>query len=110
MIFETLRSPAGFLRQMLGEVAPEEVLQEYEAWWKKEGQAISHAVDRGGTPWLRLFDQFGKRVDEVLFPPEYWKMLKRGYRTGIVWRAFEARSLLPSDLLGYVTSFYDPGL
>ncbi|MGH7600704.1 MAG: acyl-CoA dehydrogenase family protein, partial [bacterium] len=85
-------------------------LQEYETWWEKAGQAISHHVDRAGTPWLRMFNQFGKRVDEILFPPEYWKMLKRGYQTGVIWRAFEERSLLPSYLLGYVTSFYDPGL
>jgi hypothetical protein len=30
---------------------------------------ISEAVDRAGTPWLRMFDQFGKRTDEILFRP-----------------------------------------
>jgi alkylation response protein AidB-like acyl-CoA dehydrogenase len=95
---------------MLGEVTHEGVLREYETWWENAGQAISHGVDRAGTPWLRMFDQFGKRVDEILYPPEYWQMLKHGYQAGVIWRAFEERSLLPSYLLGYVTSFYDPGL
>ncbi len=110
MTFNALRSPAIFLRQMLGQVSHEETLQEYETWWEKAGQAISHNIDRAGTPWLRMFDQFGKRVDEILYPPEYWKMLKHGYQAGVIWRAFEERSLLPSYLIGYVTSFYDPGL
>jgi alkylation response protein AidB-like acyl-CoA dehydrogenase len=110
MTFDSLRSPAAFLRQMLGAVTHENVLQEYETWWEKAGQVISYNIDRAGTPWLRMFDQFGKRVDEILYPPEYWQMLKRGYRAGVIWRAFAERSLLPSYLLGYVTSFYDPGL
>ncbi|MCI0697506.1 acyl-CoA dehydrogenase family protein [candidate division KSB1 bacterium] len=110
MTFDSLRSPAIYLRQMLGTVPHEETLQEYETWWEKAGQAISHSIDRAGTPWLRMFDPLGKRVDEILYPPEYWQMLKRGYQAGVIWRAFEERSLLPSYLLGYVTSFYDPGL
>jgi alkylation response protein AidB-like acyl-CoA dehydrogenase len=99
-----------FLQQMLGQIPHEQELRAYESWWEAEGKAISNAIDRAGTPWLRMFDQLGKRVDEILFPPEYWKMLKRGYQAGVIWRAFEENSLLPSYLLGYVTSFYDPGL
>jgi len=95
---------------MLGQLSQETMLKNYEAWWEAEGKAISEATDRGGTPWLRMFDRFGKRVDAVLFSPEYWKMLKRGYQAGVVWRVFEENSLLSSYLLGYVTSFYDPGL
>jgi alkylation response protein AidB-like acyl-CoA dehydrogenase len=57
-----------------------------------------------------MFDTAGKRVDEILYPPEYWRMLKRGYRSGVLWRAFRDQSLLPSFLLIYLTSFYDPGL
>jgi alkylation response protein AidB-like acyl-CoA dehydrogenase len=110
MTFNSLRSPGAFLRQMLGEDTHEDVLREYEAWWAEAGQSISHHVDRAGTPWLRMFDPFGKRVDEILFPPEYWKMLKRGYQAGVIWRAFEEHSLPSSYLIGYVTSFYDPGL
>ena len=52
--------------------------------------AISDAVDRASTPWVRMFDVQGKRIDEILFPPEYWKMLKQGYPAGVVWRAFAA--------------------
>ncbi|RME44808.1 MAG: acyl-CoA dehydrogenase [Chloroflexi bacterium] len=95
---------------MLGYVPPEVGLSEYESWWEAEGRAISDAIDRAGTPWLRMFDRFGERIDEVLFPPEYWTMLRKGYRAGVVWRVFEEESLLSSYLLGYVTAFYDPGL
>jgi acyl-CoA dehydrogenase len=110
MTFETLRSPVAFLKDMLGEVPHEQVLREYEAWWEEEGKAISEATDRARMPWLRMFDRLGERVDEILFPPEYWDMLKKGYRQGVVWRVFEENSLVPFYLLGYVTSFYDSGL
>jgi alkylation response protein AidB-like acyl-CoA dehydrogenase len=57
-----------------------------------------------------MFDQFGKRIDEALFAPGYRQMLTRGYEAGIVRHLFEEKSLIFSYLLGYVTSFYDPGL
>lgn len=110
MSFDMLLSPVKFLKKMLGAVPCEETLQAYEAYWEKEGKRISEATDRAGTPWLRMFDPFGERTDAVLFPPEYWKMLHRGYQAGVVWQAFEEKSLLSSYLLGYVTAFYDPGL
>jgi alkylation response protein AidB-like acyl-CoA dehydrogenase len=110
MNFKTLHSPVSFLKERLGTISCESTLREYESWWEREGKGVSEAVDRAGTPWLKMFDRFGQRIDEVLFPPDYWKMLKYGYRKGIVWRAFEEKSLLSSYLLGYVTSFYDPGL
>lgn len=110
MNFDLLRSPTTFLKQMLGELPLESELREYEDWWNQGGQAISFAVDRLGTPWLRMFDSTGSRVDEVLYPPDYWTMLKKGYRAGVVWRVWEEESLLPFYLLGYVTSFFDPGL
>ncbi len=113
MSFESLRSPVRFLQQG-GIPADQDWLREYEAWFEDEGQGISDAVDRAGTPWLRMFDRFGARVDEILYPPEYWRMLKRGYRAGILWRGFDQNSapnsLLPAYLLLYVTGFYDPGL
>jgi acyl-CoA dehydrogenase len=109
MSFDALRSPPQFL-QKLGISADHAWLREYDAWFACEGQAISDAVDRAGTPWLRMFDQWGARVDEILYPPEYWRMLKHGYRTGVLWRAFEQNSLIPSYLLLYATAFYDPGL
>ncbi len=110
MTFEMLSSPVAFLKHRLAEIQHDPVLREYEAWWEREGKVTSQATDRAGTPWLRMFDRFGKRLDEILFSAEYWKMLKRGYQAGVVWRAFEENSLLPSFLLGYVISFYDPGL
>jgi len=61
-----------------------------------------------------MFDQWGARVDEILYPPEYWRMLKHGYRAGVLWRVFdrnsEQNSLMPAYLLLYATGFYDPGL
>ena len=109
MKFDVLRSPVQFLQQA-GIPADQEWLREYEAWFEREGQGISDAVDRAGTSWLRMFDRLGARVDEILYAPEYWRMLKHGYRAGVVWRAFEQKSLIPSYLLLYVTAFYDPGL
>jgi alkylation response protein AidB-like acyl-CoA dehydrogenase len=110
MPFEILRSPSAFLRHLIGHTEYDSVLQEYEAWWKQEGQAVSDAVDRARTPWVRMFDSAGKRIDEILYPPDYWRMLQQGYRAGVLWRAFPDRSLLPSFLLIYLTSFYDSGL
>lgn len=109
MIFDDLRCPVRFLERT--EIsAGEEWLREYGAWFARGGQAVSDAVDRAGTPWLRMFDRWGTRVDEVLYAPEYWHMLKHGYRAGILWRVFEQNSLIPAYLLLYATGFYDPGL
>ena len=109
MSFEILRSPLQFLEHA-GLPAGQDWLREYTAWFEREGQGISDAMDRAGTPWLRMFDRFGARVDEILYPPEYWHMLKQGYRAGMLWRVFEQNSLFPAYLLLYATGFYDPGL
>jgi acyl-CoA dehydrogenase len=109
MSFDALRSPVQFLQQT-GVGADQDWLREYETWFEREGQGISDAVDHAGTPWLRMFDLSGARVDEILYPPEYWHMLRHGYRTGVLWRVFEQNSLIPAYLLLYVTGFYDPGL
>lgn len=109
MKFDDLRSPLHFLQQA-GISADQDWLRGYVAWFECEGQEISDAVDRAGTPWLRMFDLLGARVDEILYPPGYWRMLKHGYRAGVVWRVFEQNSLIPSFLLLYATAFYDPGL
>lgn len=109
-MFEILSSPLDFLRRQLGEVAAKPYLEDYQGWWEAEGKPISAAVDRQGTPWLRMFDRLGRRVDEILFPPEYWTMLKKGYQAGVVWRVVEEDSLLSHYLLGYLTAFYDTGL
>ena len=84
-----LRSPLSFLQSGLQDIPHRDVLDAEEAWWKSEGVAISDAIDRAGTPWLRMFDRFGKRVDEILYPREYQSILRRGYRSGVVWRALE---------------------
>lgn len=109
MSLQAITSPLTFLGNLISEnqLAP---LKEYEAWWHAEGRRISEAVDRAGTPWLRMFDQFGNRVDEILFAPEYWKMLKQGYRTGVIWQPFADNSLLMHYLIDYVTCFFDAGL
>lgn len=111
-------SPTRLLREWGGELGLEigadgalrAELEAYEAWWRETGQAISESVDRAGTPPLRMFDRFGARVDEILYPPEYWTMLQQGYSAGVIWRIFEERSLRSSYQIGYVTSFFDSGL
>ena len=110
MDLESLKSPTGFVKLMLGELPDEAAFLDYESWWETEGKAISNSIDQAGTPWLRMFDVFGKRVDEILYPPAYWTMLKNGYRAGAVWSDFENGSLAPAYLLGYLTAFYDTGL
>jgi acyl-CoA dehydrogenase len=50
-----LRSPLSLLRSTLQDLPPRDVLETEEAWWKSEGVAISDAIDRAGTPWLRTF-------------------------------------------------------
>jgi acyl-CoA dehydrogenase len=87
-----------------------EWLQQFHAWWEREGQHISDAVDRAGTPPLRMFDLSGIRVDEILYPPEYWRMLRHGYQSGLLWRVFEENTVFSAGLGIYVTSFFDPGL
>ncbi|MDD2695941.1 MAG: hypothetical protein PHD58_08445, partial [Anaerolineales bacterium] len=93
IINENLASPLDFLRARLGELPLLDELSIYADWWEAEGKAISTGVDRAGTPWMRMFDALGQRVDEILFPPGYWKMLHQGYIAGSVWRAFAEGSL-----------------
>lgn len=107
---ETLQSPLAFLQSAIPGFEAPDWLEAYQRWWVREGQAISDAVDRAGTPWVRMFDQFGARVDQILYPPDYWRMLKYGYQSGVLWRGFADKSMSPACLVIYVTSFYDPGL
>ena len=104
------KSPTSFLKYMLGDLPIEGAFLDYEAWWEEHGVQISASVDREGTPWLRMFDVLGNRVDEILYAPSYWTMLRTGYRAGAIWRVFESGSLIPGYLLGYITAFYDTGL
>src|SRR5260221_8650827 len=105
-----LRSPVSFLQGGLQHIHHRDVLEAEETWWKSKGVAVSDAIDRAGTPRLRMFDRLGKRVDEILYPPEYQTILRRGYRAGVVWRALEEKSLIPTYLLIYTISFHDPGI
>ncbi len=82
----------------------------YEEEWEGRWKYVSEAVDRMGTVQLRMFDRWGNRIDELLYPSEYWDMLYAGYRAGVVGRAFKEGSLKPFYVLGYITSFYDPGV
>jgi len=108
--FDILRLPLLFLRSRIGTLPHSDLLEAEEKWWTTEGRRVGEAVDRAGTPWLRMFDRFGERTDEILFPPEYAVMLKRGYRAGVVWRAFKENSIIPSCLLIYIISFGEPGV
>ncbi|MFI5173728.1 MAG: acyl-CoA dehydrogenase family protein [Terriglobia bacterium] len=110
MTLEIVRSPLNLLKRMLGEVPHEETLERYEAWWEVEGKDISSATDRAGTPWLQMYDRFGQRKDSIRLSPEYWKGLQMGYKAGAVWRVFEDDALKPHYHLGFLTSFYDPGV
>lgn len=110
---QSLTSPLTFLGNLIDDEQQLAALKEYESWWRAEGSVISEAVDRAGTPWLRMFDQFGARTDEILFPPDYWKMLKKGYQAGAIWRPFaddSNSSLKMHYLIDYVTCFFDAGL
>ncbi|GMQ88494.1 MAG: acyl-CoA dehydrogenase family protein [Gammaproteobacteria bacterium] len=107
---EQLTTPLIFLGDSLGDNPDTAALAAYEHWWVTQGQVISEAVDRAGTPWLRMFDRAGTRIDEVCYPPDYWAMLRKGYREGIISRVFEQNSVLPFYRIGYITAFHDPGL
>jgi len=108
--FEQFTSPLAFLGDGLGENPDATALATYEHWWATQGQDISDAIDRAGTPWLRMFDRAGTRIDEICYTPDYWTMLRHGYHEGIISRVFEHNSLLPFYRLGYITAFHDPGL
>ncbi|NWF69426.1 MAG: acyl-CoA dehydrogenase family protein [Chloroflexi bacterium] len=112
MDFEHLLSPVRYLLDTCPAMSASALrtLRMYEAWWEHDGQAMSYAVDRAGTPHIRMFDRFGQRSDEILYISDYWRMLKEGYKAGIIWRVFEENSLIPFFLLDYVTCFYDIGV
>ncbi len=40
---------------------------------------MSAALDRQSTPWPRMFDALGRRVDKVLYPPDQRALLLSGY-------------------------------
>lgn len=102
-------SPTTLLARWRGEAAFEQWLA-YERWWHETGAAISATIDRSGTPPLAMYDRFGERIDAIDYPAGYRDLLLRGYREGVVADAIETASLLPGYALGYVTSYFDPGL
>ncbi len=105
-----MRSPVEFLRQQLGSLTHEQTLHAYEHWWELEGRALSESVDRAGTPWWRAYDRWGNRVDELILPAGYSALVRKAYELGAVWRPLEEGDFLTSFALGYITSYYDPGL
>jgi acyl-CoA dehydrogenase len=109
-MLETLKSPTEWLLKHGKAGALADVLTAYEQWWQKEGAEISASVDRAGTPRVRQYDPFGNRVDEILMPAGYDRLVKKGYELGAVWRGFEGSGLADTFALGYITSFFDPGL
>ncbi|MEN3041625.1 MAG: acyl-CoA dehydrogenase family protein [Bacteroidia bacterium] len=82
----------------------------YQAWWETEGLPISLAIDRLGTPHLRQFTSTGERIDEILYPPNYTYLLDAGYSAGILYEVAEKHNWQLSFMLGFITSYYDPGL
>jgi alkylation response protein AidB-like acyl-CoA dehydrogenase len=109
-VLDTLRFPLSFLQSRLPRIEHLDVLETEQQWWKTEGVAVSGAIDRAATPWLRMFDKSGSRVDEILYAREYQTILRRGYRSGVVWHALEEKSLIATYQLIYTISFYDPGV
>ncbi|MFV1984027.1 MAG: acyl-CoA dehydrogenase family protein [Thiohalomonadales bacterium] len=103
-------SPLDFIGDNLGEIPDASTLAAYQHWWTTQGKNISESVDRAGTPWLRMFDRNGTRIDEICYSPDYWTMLRKGYQQGIISNVFEQNSLLPFYRIGYITAFYDSGL
>jgi len=110
MEWESIGSPLAAVREALGSFPADAACAAYERFLEEEGRAISAAVDRAGTPWLRQFDLEGRRSDEILYPPEYRRLLASGYEAGVVWRAFAERSLLSPYAILYLTAFTDSGL
>jgi alkylation response protein AidB-like acyl-CoA dehydrogenase len=107
---DVLISPSAFLASKIDLGAMGPILVAYERTWHAWGQQVSDLVDRMGTPHVRMFDELGRRIDAVLYPPDYYRLLREGYRAGVVWRTFDEGSLASSFLLGYLTSFFDAGL
>ncbi|MFQ3610087.1 MAG: acyl-CoA dehydrogenase family protein [Fimbriimonadales bacterium] len=105
-----MNTPTQFLKANLASLPNAECLHQYEQWWETEGRALSETVDRAGTPWVRAYDRLGMRIDEVVMPAGYGHLVREAYRQGVVWRVIEESDLATSFALGYITSFYDPGL
>lgn len=104
-----LGGPVAFLAEELGMPISERLLA-YQAWWETEGFALSTQIDRLGTPHLRQFNERGERVDEILYPSSYSYLLSAGYAAGVVSEVALRHDLRLAYQLGFVASYYDPGL
>ncbi|WP_083330855.1 acyl-CoA dehydrogenase family protein [Halofilum ochraceum] len=109
-VVDTLDSPADHAVDGCAGDGERERLQRYAQWWHAHGEAISRDVDRVGGARLQLHDRIGRRIDRVCWSAGYRDMLLRGYAEGTVAATHETGSLLPGYRVGYVTSFFDPGL
>lgn len=107
--FDDAGSPLARLERD-GAVPGRESLAALESEWRERGLAVSVTVDRAGGARLQQFDRLGRRVDRVEWPAGYRELLERGYAAGVVAEAHETGSLLPGYRIGYLTSFFDPGL
>lgn len=105
-----MHTPLAYLKQKLGELPCADALEQYQSWWETSGRGLSETIDRVSVPWLRQRNRFGERVDEIILPEGYPALVQEGYKHGVVWRVIEQNDWLSSFLLGYVTSYYDPGL
>ncbi len=107
---DNLASPAENVRLAAPGGDDADRLHRYEQWWRERGLAISDDVDRAGGARLQLHDRLGHRIDRVCWPAGYRGLLERGYAEGTVAAVRETGSLVPGYRVGYVTSFFDPGL
>lgn len=83
---------------------------EWEKFCMEEGESISIAIDQLQTPHIKRYNETGKRIDEILYPAEYYRLLYKGYETGFISQVLQEQQLIPFFVLGYITSFFDPGL
>ncbi|MCS6895675.1 MAG: acyl-CoA dehydrogenase family protein [Bacteroidia bacterium] len=103
------KGPVAFLAEELGLHISERLLA-YQSWWEAEGLPISMTIDRAGTPHLRQFSHTGERIDQILYPSSYAYLLDAGYSAGILYEVAEKHNWQLSFMLGFITSYYDPGL
>ncbi|OYV75732.1 MAG: hypothetical protein B7Z66_11585 [Chromatiales bacterium 21-64-14] len=86
---ERVATPQAFLGTSLGATRDNTELGTYQRWGEDRGEGLSAAVDRAGTPGLRLFDRSGAGLGEARMPCGNRTLLQRGYAADIVARAFD---------------------
>jgi alkylation response protein AidB-like acyl-CoA dehydrogenase len=114
-VIDCLHSPSSFLKKFLGKdeisrFLMVEELEDYDMWWQEKGESFSESVDKSKTPWLKMYDESGKRIDKIEYISEYWELLYEGYKRGIVDKVFEKGSVKPFYYMLYIITFYDAGL